>query len=215
MRSLASPKLMSPPTAIVTGACSGIGLALTKYLLERKWNVMMADVNSPKEDLDNTRFIKCDVSSWDSQAAMFQQAYEWQGRLDFAALNAGIDDRDDIFNSISSDSTKPPRKPNMLTLDVSNELSIAIRDTYSSYNVCRSIYMDHIMALSSRPITCRSTAKQLGSPNPEAKSSSLQVPRVYIQSQCKNLMGRRVLRNLGTYEPRSFCYHVFCSILAV
>ena len=78
----------------------------------------MADINAPQEILNNTKFIKCDVSSWDQQAGLFQQAYEWQGRLDFCALNAGIDDRDDIFNSISSDSAKPPRKPNMKTLEI-------------------------------------------------------------------------------------------------
>ena len=109
---------MAPPTAIVTGGCSGIGLALTKYLLERKWNVFQADINPPKETLDNTRFIKCDVSSWDQNAALFQQAYDWNKRLDFCALNAGIDDRDDIFKSISGDPSKPPTKPNMKTIDV-------------------------------------------------------------------------------------------------
>ncbi|KAK4901654.1 hypothetical protein LTR27_001426 [Elasticomyces elasticus] len=109
---------MAPPTAIITGASSGIGLALTKYLLERGWAVVVADVNEPTEKLDNTLFIKTDVSSWDQQAAMFEQAYKWRGRLDFHAANAGIDDRDDIFNSISSDSTKPPRQPNMACLNI-------------------------------------------------------------------------------------------------
>jgi len=109
---------MAPPVAIVTGASSGIGLALAKYLLERGWAVVRADVNEPKEQLENSIFIKTDISSWDQQAAMFQQAYEWRGRLDFFAANAGIDDRDDIFNSISSDSTKPPKQPNMKIFDV-------------------------------------------------------------------------------------------------
>lgn len=38
--------------------------------------------------------------------------------MDFVALNAGIDDRDDIFASISCDATRPPRRPNMLTFAV-------------------------------------------------------------------------------------------------
>lgn len=109
---------MAPPTAIVTGASSGIGLALTKYLLERKWNVVIADLNPPKEKLEGIIFVKTDISSWDQQAAMFKQAYEWQGRLDFCALNAGVDDRDDIFSTISSDSTQPPKQPNMKTFEV-------------------------------------------------------------------------------------------------
>lgn len=109
---------MAPPIAIVTGASSGIGLALVNHLLERKWNVVMADINPPKTDLPGTKFVKTDVSSWSDQATLFRQAYEWQGRVDFCALNAGIDDRDDIFNSISGDPSKPPKQPNMKTVEI-------------------------------------------------------------------------------------------------
>lgn len=109
---------MSPPVALITGASSGIGLALTKHLLSKSWFVVMADLNPPAASLPGTLFIKTDVSSWDNQAMTFQQAFEQHTRLDFVALNAGIDDRDDIFNSISSSSTTPPRKPNMLTFHV-------------------------------------------------------------------------------------------------
>lgn len=38
--------------------------------------------------------------------------------MDFVALNAGIDDRDDIFASTSGDPARPPRRPNMLTFAV-------------------------------------------------------------------------------------------------
>jgi 15-hydroxyprostaglandin dehydrogenase (NAD) len=109
---------MAPPTAIVTGACSGIGLALTKHLLALGWHVFMADVNPPPEKLDNTTFIRTDISSWTEQAALFKQAYDANGRLDFCGLNAGISDRDDIFNNISSDPSKPPQEPDLKTIDV-------------------------------------------------------------------------------------------------
>ncbi|KAL1586472.1 hypothetical protein WHR41_05338 [Cladosporium halotolerans] len=109
---------MAPPTAIVTGACSGIGLALTKHLLALKWYVFMADINPPPETLENTTFIRTDISSWSEQAALFQKAYDAQGRLDFCGLNAGISDKDDIFYNISGDPSKPPTEPNMKTIDV-------------------------------------------------------------------------------------------------
>lgn len=109
---------MAPPTAIVTGACSGIGLALTKHLLALNWYVFMADINPPPETLENTTFIRTDISSWSEQAALFKQAYDSHGRLDFCALNAGISDRDDIFNNITGDPAQPPKEPNMKTIDV-------------------------------------------------------------------------------------------------
>jgi 15-hydroxyprostaglandin dehydrogenase (NAD) len=109
---------MAPPTAIVTGADSGIGLALSKHLLALQWHVFMADVNAPPEALENTTFVRTDIASWSECAALFKQAYDTQGRLDFCGLNAGVSDREDIFNNITSDPSKPPVEPNMKTIDV-------------------------------------------------------------------------------------------------
>jgi 15-hydroxyprostaglandin dehydrogenase (NAD) len=110
---------MSDPVAIVTGGSSGIGLSLVEHLLQLKWKVVIADLKAPADFGDGAiLFIKTDISSWDQQAEMFKQAYAWGKRLDFVALNAGIDDRDDIFNTLSHDIHKPPRRPNMITFDV-------------------------------------------------------------------------------------------------
>ncbi|KAF2164487.1 hypothetical protein M409DRAFT_25365 [Zasmidium cellare ATCC 36951] len=105
---------MTAPVAVVTGASSGIGRALVQHLIKLKWNVVMADVTSPSETVPGTLFVQTDVSSWDQQVHLFQKAYEWQGRLDFCALNAGIDDRDDIFTLLD----EPPRRPNLATFEV-------------------------------------------------------------------------------------------------
>ena len=106
--------------ALVTGGSSGIGLALTKHLSTKGWYVVIADIASPKQDVDlpadRTIFVKTDVSSFDEQAELFSRAFHWHGRLDFAALNAGIAERDDIFGTI--DTSKPPTKPDMSTFDV-------------------------------------------------------------------------------------------------
>lgn len=109
---------MSPPVALVTGGSSGIGLALTQHLLSLSFYVITLDINPPPTALENTLFIRTDVSSWDQLSSAFSTAFSQHKRLDFVALNAGIDDRDDIFASLSLDPFKPPRKPNMLTFDV-------------------------------------------------------------------------------------------------
>ncbi|KAL1859648.1 hypothetical protein Daus18300_009513 [Diaporthe australafricana] len=106
--------------AIVTGGSSGIGLALTNHLATKKWHVFMLDIQAPisSTPAESTTFIQTDVSDWDQLASAFHTAHARFSRLDFVALNAGIDDRDDIFASISGDVARPPRKPNMLTFAV-------------------------------------------------------------------------------------------------
>ncbi|THX28760.1 NAD(P)-binding protein [Aureobasidium pullulans] len=116
------------PVALITGGSSvltpGIGLALTKHLLSQSWHVFIADINPPpaSELADfppsTHHFHITDVSSWGAQSSAFATCFSHFGRLDFCALNAGIDDRDDIFHSTSNELDLPPTKPNMKTFEV-------------------------------------------------------------------------------------------------
>lgn len=114
---------MVAPVAIVTGGASGIGLSLTRHLLKRGWRVVVADMNTAKEkDLQqelgsNFLFVKTDVADWDSQLELFRNAYEWAGRIDFLAANAGIAAVDSVYDLFSKDSALP-EKPNLQTLEV-------------------------------------------------------------------------------------------------
>lgn len=115
---------MNNPVAIVTGASSGIGLALTQHLLAKGWDVVLLDLNPPPSSAslpsDRTLFIRTDVSAWPSQSAAFAQAHAWRNRLDAAALNAGIDDRDCIFRALRppTPSSPAPTEPNGATFAV-------------------------------------------------------------------------------------------------
>jgi 15-hydroxyprostaglandin dehydrogenase (NAD) len=115
--------------AIITGAASGIGLALARHLLSRGYRVVIADINeergkSIQEELGpSTHFICCDVSNWESSAAMFKSAYEWGGRIDFFAANAGISEREPFY-------TLPEelREPDLGTMEVDfNSVAYGLR----------------------------------------------------------------------------------------
>jgi NAD(P)-dependent dehydrogenase (short-subunit alcohol dehydrogenase family) len=87
----------SSPVAIVTGGNSGMGMAITSRLVEKGWNVAIADIK-PNEKFaeklgDACTFYKCDIADYDSQAEMFQQVWDKHGRIDALCANAGIVDR--------------------------------------------------------------------------------------------------------------------------
>ncbi|KAF2000990.1 15-hydroxyprostaglandin dehydrogenase [Amniculicola lignicola CBS 123094] len=99
---------MSQPVAIVTGAASGIGLAIATHLHSLSYRVVIADLNpttglAAAHSLDpsskSATFIQCDVSSYRAQALLFKQAFDWGGgRLDFCHANAGVDDRQLLYD---------------------------------------------------------------------------------------------------------------------
>ncbi|PVH85766.1 NAD(P)-binding protein [Cadophora sp. DSE1049] len=109
---------MSQAGAIITGAASGVGLALTKHLLDKGWKVVMIDINpdgkQPCEELgDMATWIHCDIGSWDDLVRAEVQdhedliiervAFEWCPNITFLAANAGI-----VTNPFSLDGLLSP-----------------------------------------------------------------------------------------------------------
>lgn len=106
------------------GGCSGIGLALVRHLLskpELQWRVVIADIrpeayNAIASSLDAARhkFIQTDVSSWSSQASLFEEAFQWSGgRLDFLAANAGTVEKYHLLDPGHDDLDGPPVEPSL------------------------------------------------------------------------------------------------------
>lgn len=97
---------MSQPVAVVIGASSGMGLAVTKHLVAKGWRVAMADIDADSgrkvaaEIGDQVLFCRTDVTSYPQQASLFETAFAWGGdRLDLYAANAGIADTQFLCNN--------------------------------------------------------------------------------------------------------------------
>ncbi len=78
--------------AIVTGAASGIGLAIANLFVAEGAKVVYSDVNAPDLKLDAAQamFVKCDVANSADVDALVKAAVDKFGRLDIMVNNAGI-----------------------------------------------------------------------------------------------------------------------------
>lgn len=78
--------------AVITGAASGIGLAIANLFVAEGAKVVYSDVNDPglKLDLARAVFVKCDVSNSREVDALVHTAVDKFGRLDIMVNNAGI-----------------------------------------------------------------------------------------------------------------------------
>lgn len=118
-----------PRSVIVTGGASGIGLAMVRHFASLPNHaIAILDVNEKagrrvSEDLGQefpeTRlsFKKCNIASWDEQAAVFEDVYREHGnRVDVVMANAGINEGGPV-TVVDLDEEKPSR-PELKTLDI-------------------------------------------------------------------------------------------------
>ncbi|RYC53816.1 hypothetical protein CHU98_g12391, partial [Xylaria longipes] len=95
---MTTPKSRS---VIVTGGASGLGKIMSGYFAARGDVVTILDIdgaNGPAvaaelkipDVSEAVRFRKCDISSWEEQAAAFRAVYEDVGRIDVVVANAGV-----------------------------------------------------------------------------------------------------------------------------
>jgi NAD(P)-dependent dehydrogenase (short-subunit alcohol dehydrogenase family) len=89
--------------AVVTGGCSGIGLATVRRFVQEGAKVVIGDLNADRgsevvEELGGAEvasFVKVDVTEKDQVDAMFKTAKDTYGSVDVAFNNAGISPPED------------------------------------------------------------------------------------------------------------------------
>jgi NAD(P)-dependent dehydrogenase (short-subunit alcohol dehydrogenase family) len=85
--------------AVVTGGCSGIGLATVRRFAEEGAHIVIGDLDDArgKEIVDGIAglYVHCDVTSMDDVDALFRAAKDTYGSVDIAFNNAGISPPED------------------------------------------------------------------------------------------------------------------------
>lgn len=130
----------SPPTSrealkgkycLVTGAASGIGLAITDAFLAEGAYVIMVDMISPEEgqkiasslrgSADQHLYVQCDVTNWTALVQAFKSAISWSSSrvLDIVVPCAGVASGINLVSeAILKDAEEEPQQPNILPLQV-------------------------------------------------------------------------------------------------
>ena len=85
--------------AVITGGCSGIGLATARRFAREGAKVVIGDVDDERgpvvaEELRGT-YVRCDVTDADQVEALFRGTKDTYGSIDVAFNNAGISPPDD------------------------------------------------------------------------------------------------------------------------
>jgi NAD(P)-dependent dehydrogenase (short-subunit alcohol dehydrogenase family) len=99
-----------------------MGEAISRDLISRGWIVAMTDIKESKglvEELGSkARFYTGDVSNYSSQAKVFDQVFKEFGRIDALCANAGIVDRQSMYNLDVKETDEIPPEPNLACTDV-------------------------------------------------------------------------------------------------
>jgi NAD(P)-dependent dehydrogenase (short-subunit alcohol dehydrogenase family) len=96
---MASAGRLDGRTAVVTGGCSGIGLATVRRFAAEGARVVVGDVDDSRgpevaKEVGGL-YVQCDVTDADQVEAMFAAAQQTYGSLDVTFNNAGISPPDD------------------------------------------------------------------------------------------------------------------------
>lgn len=75
---------------LITGASSGIGNAIGKYLYQKGYRVYGTSRNPKIAEKDGIRFVALDVTKVDTISAAVQEIVQKEGKIDFLINNAGM-----------------------------------------------------------------------------------------------------------------------------
>jgi NAD(P)-dependent dehydrogenase (short-subunit alcohol dehydrogenase family) len=147
--------LKQTPVAIVTGGAQGIGRAITLYLQEKGFQVVIADITEEAaREFSDATFVKADVSKENDVRHLIQTTVKKFGRIDALVNNVGI--------GINKPITE-------LSLDEWNQV-LAVNLT--SIFLCTKYAVSHLKASRGAIVNIASTRALMSEVNTEAYSAS-------------------------------------------
>lgn len=105
--------------SVRTGGSSGIGKATAELCIQLGAKVITGDLNQPStsEDTENCKFLKVDVTIWESIRDFFAQAEAIYGKIDHVFANAGVGPTTSFLDH-SLDDAGNLVPPNLRTINV-------------------------------------------------------------------------------------------------
>ncbi|KAH0346095.1 putative short chain dehydrogenase/oxidoreductase, partial [Aureobasidium melanogenum] len=99
---------MHGKTALVTGGCGGLGLAISDALLTAGCNVVVCDINpstlqkfrDSHSSSNKILALHCDISKQSQVTKLFEDSIQQFGKVDFVVNNAGIMDKMDPVGTL-------------------------------------------------------------------------------------------------------------------
>lgn len=79
-----------PKTVLITGATSGIGNSIGKFLAQKGYSVYGTGRNPKQEEKDGIRFVSMDVTKTETIKKAIHFVLEKEGKIDFLINNAGM-----------------------------------------------------------------------------------------------------------------------------
>ncbi|KAI0104657.1 15-hydroxyprostaglandin dehydrogenase [Nemania sp. FL0031] len=122
-------------SVLVTGGASGLGKIMTEYFATLGDTVTILDIDGVNgaavaaklttscTSTGSVAFEKCDISSWEAQAAAFKAVYNRVGRVDVVIANAGVSEGGRSWvvpppAGKRGDEVDEPEEPRLKVLDV-------------------------------------------------------------------------------------------------
>lgn len=111
------PKAETTSLTQGVGGSLGIGKATVKLFLSKGAHVVNGDLYPGDIESNKYEYVKCDVSSWQSQLSLFKKTLELHGRIDVVIANAGTNESEQALQN-KVDAAGDPIEPKWTTINV-------------------------------------------------------------------------------------------------